>query len=168
MVELQGGLSQNPPDGLHLLLKLLQLLTDHGAIDTLYLRLLERIEEERELQGRIKQKINRADKIKEEKWLVNLMHRNIILNHHLIQDIWTPFMVLVWCIAFMCFLELDSHNHHPLIPRASHPFCFLHKKERKNYIRVSKSWQICHFGVNILLQVKHYNFMYLFIYTKKH
>ncbi len=67
MVELQGGLSQNPPDGLHLLLKLLQLLTDHGAIDTLYLRLLERIEEERELQGRIKQKINRADKIKEEK-----------------------------------------------------------------------------------------------------
>lgn len=66
MVELQGGLSQNPPDGLHLLLKLLQLLTDHSAIDALYLRLLERIEDERELQGWIKQKINTADETKEE------------------------------------------------------------------------------------------------------
>lgn len=51
MVELQGGLSQNSPDGLHLLLKLLQLLTDHGAIDALYLRLLERKEEEKGITG---------------------------------------------------------------------------------------------------------------------
>lgn len=67
MVELQGGLSQNPPDGLHLLLKLLQLLTDHGPIDALYLRLLERIEVERELQGWIKHKINTADKTKDKR-----------------------------------------------------------------------------------------------------
>lgn len=62
MVELQGGLSQNPPDGLHLLLKLLQLLADHGAIDALYLRLLGRTEEERELQVTEKQEIRQEER----------------------------------------------------------------------------------------------------------
>ena len=61
VVELQRGLSQDAPDGLHLLLKLLQLLVYHGAIDTLDLRLLQGRRRGEEVRKR------REEKRKEEK-----------------------------------------------------------------------------------------------------
>ena len=40
VIQFQGGLSQNVSDGLHLLLKPLQLLINHGTVDALDLGLL--------------------------------------------------------------------------------------------------------------------------------